>query len=243
MIVFTRRNMQKWESEQNQKDEEKLKEDQSEMQSPSQIFHAPQKVTLLELLTKYEETLKKEDKVLQSLEKSEVNENEIENNSRELDETEVECLINIEYVFEEKIEEFELSEEETEPGYGCGGIDIACDELQISNEAENYGQSHIIVKTEPHKEYEQLMMTSMIEEKLIDSPIFIQHKQQENKYCMIDDMISESSSQTSDEYPQETEDYDIKLFENRSCSIFENHLDSDYSKNEMIGKDSPLTFD
>lgn len=73
--------------------------------------------------------------------------------------------------------------------------------------------SPIVVYAKPKENYVELTMKSIIEEHLKDSTNCIQHEQQENVYYMIDDVINDSSLQTYEEHPQETEDGDIELVE------------------------------
>lgn len=56
-------------------------------------------------------------------------------------------------------------------------------------------------------------------------------------------MIDDSLPLPYDEYPQEIDNYDIELLEDRSFSVFENHFQSDYYEHEMIEDRSTPTFD
>ena len=157
-----------------------------------------------------------------------------------------------------------VEEEEDDNNLGWGWqIDKPCDDLRISNVAEEGEECPSVVEAEPQFENETFTMKSMIEDDLTDSSNIIQQVQQENEIAMIDDIIETHSTQTIDdytfennyelngiisfsspttydEYPQETKYFEIEVTED--YSIFNENLnDGDYDY--MIDDHSIPLFD
>src|SRR4051812_35554564 len=88
--------------------------------------------------------------------------------------------------------------EEEDDDYNWGGIIDPCDESKVLNVEEDLKESHIVVKAEHLKEYE---------ENLINFPIDNQQEQQnfeiENKTDVSDNMTESRSNQTYDHYLSE----------------------------------------
>lgn len=131
--------------------------------------------------------------------------------------------------------------EEKELDHGCWEIGIPCNDLMIFDEAEDHDECPIDVEVEPQKDYEQSTTKSIIEDKLINSSIFIQQEQQyENEFYKIDYMIDDRSHPTYDEYLPKIKYFE--MIENDSSPTYDEYLTkSEYF--EMIENDSPPIYD